>query len=282
MLLEEVISRDFTLKGHGKWLRAVEHDSLVVNTEDQVFFWNSKGIYYGNIKDWFEKVKNRKFNESAFIEIIPETVVEEPVEVVQDPALVELFYQAGIKHRDYWHDKRGYTDKTIDRFRLGFSGDFYTIPIFENGTFVNFQCRKDNPKTVKHWYRGVGPHSFNLGILRYYDWVVLTEGPSDAIMLRQHEIPAVSQTSGAGDIRMYAQNFHRFHGIKNIFIVYDNDLAGNTGSQKVQGIFGSRAKIYNMWDFPQAYDITDFFKDGHTRKDFINLLDTNSKETLDE
>lgn len=277
MLLQDLIAKDFTIVGTGRWLRTREHDSLVINTEEQYFFWNSRGIKYGKIKDWYEKVKKRKFE--GHVDIVPEEKpIEPPVKVVQLPELVDAFYRKGIPHREYWYDKRGYTNETIDRFRLGYSGEYHTIPIYEDGKFVNFQCRKDNPKRVKHWYRGVGPHSFNFSTLKHNSWAVITEGPVDAIMLRQNKIPAVSQTSGAGDVRLFVANFHKFHSLTNIYIVYDNDKAGRIGSEKLAKVFGNRARVYTMQDFDEGYDITDFFKDGHSREEFIDLLENRSEE----
>lgn len=278
MQLQDVIGQDYTLVGTGKWLRTLEHSSLVVNVEDQIFFWNSRGIY-GTVKDWYEKVKKVKYKKDAYIEIVPEPKPIEPVsEVVPLPELVNIFHTAGLAHRQYWYDKRGYTDETIDRFKLGYSGDWYTIPIYEFGKFVNFQCK--NYDGVKHWYRGVGPHTFGFGILKYNDWVVITEGPVDAIMLRQNNIPAVSQTSGAGDVRMFVRDFYLFNNIKKIYVVYDNDSAGQIGAKKIADVFGSRVRVYNMWDFAPKYDVTDFFKDGHKREDFMELLQK-SKEIVD-
>lgn len=281
MQLQDVIARDYTLVGNGKWLRTLEHDSLVIDVEAQRFFWNSRNIYYGTIKDWFEKVKHQRYTDN-FVNVVEEETPVDTPPVVPSPELVNLFYKYGKHNNDYWLNKRGYTEETIDKFRLGYNGEFYTIPVYENGNFVNFQCRKDNPKTVKHWYRGVGPHTFNFSILRQTDYVVITEGPVDCIMLRQNNIPAISQTSGSGDVRLFVKNFHHFYNIKNIFIVYDNDEAGNTGANKVGKVFGSRAKIYNMWDFTPKYDITDFFKDGNSKRDFLSLISAKSKEIISE
>ena len=34
-----------------------------------------------------------------------------------------------------------------------------------DGTFRNFQCRMDDPKKMRHWYKGVGPLLFNSDLL---------------------------------------------------------------------------------------------------------------------
>lgn len=158
---------------------------------------------------------------------------------------------------------------------MGFTGVWYTIPIFENGKFVNFQARKENPKTVKHWYVGVGPHSFNFSILKLTNWIVIAEGPVDAIMLRQNDIPAVSQTGGSG---YWNTDWNPlFATKKRIYVVYDNDYAGVIHANKVAYQWGRRAKVYNFEGQLPKYDITDYFKNGGTKDDFMHLLEKESR-----
>ena len=132
----------------------------------------------------------------------------------------------------------------------------------------------EHPKIMKHWYVGIGPHSFNFSILKLTNWVVITEGPVDAIMLRQNDIPAVSQTGGSG---FWDRNWNPlFAHKKRIYIVYDNDDAGKFHGNKVACQWG-RAKCYNFEGYPDKYDITDYFKNGGTKDTFISLLEKESK-----
>jgi DNA primase len=107
-------------------------------------------------------------------------------------------------------------------------------------------------------------------------WVVLTEGPVDAIMLTQNGIPAVSHTGSAG----YWNNswINYFTRIKEVYCVYDNDKAGHNGSIRVSyGLGVGRVKIYNMWEFDERYDVSDFFNDGGDSKKFLQLIKNNYK-----
>jgi len=282
-LLESLISEDFILVNSNKrFSKTQQHSSLVLDREKNIFYWNSKNIV-GGVYTYLTRV--RGYTKAQALEMIKDveenpylftnTKEKEVEEVVQYSPLVEIFYEYGKKFRDYWHNKRGYTDATIDEFKLGCTGIWYTIPIFEDGKFVNFQARMDTPKTIKHWYKGVGPHSFNFSILKLTNWVVITEGPVDAIMLRQNDIPAVSQTGGSG---CWNTNWNPlFATKKKIYVVYDNDDAGRFHGIKVASQWGRRAKVYNFEGQRDKYDITDYFKDGGTRESFMSLLEKESK-----
>jgi DNA primase len=288
MLLSELVAQDYTLIGTGRWLRAQEHNSLVVDSEKQIFFWNSRGIY-GNAFSWLTRVRGLSYAEakeivgndsndtSLFIPTVGDVVSSNNnTSVVPLPELVDLFWKMGKGNRDYWLDYRGLTDETIDRFRLGWTGEWFVIPIYVDGKFANFQCRKQNPKVVRPWYYGLGALPFNFSILTITDWVVITEGPPDAIMCRQNNIPAVSQTAGAGHFK--ASWLPKFGLVDKVYVVYNDDEAGNNGAKKTADWFGYRAKVFNFWDSgKQGYDITDYFKDGNSREDFIELLENKSK-----
>ena len=284
MRLEELIDRDYSVVGKGRYLRTLEHDSLVIDTEQQVFFWNSRGII-GDAYKWLIDIKgvsreeaNDILKDTGFYFPVRNVLRAEKPAVVVHAGLVEAFYTAGKKHREYWHDVRGYTDKTIDQFRLGYSGsEWYTIPIFVEGSFRNFQCRRHEPKGMKPWYQGLGTLPFNFSMLAVTPWVVLTEGPVDAIMLRQMDIPSASQTTGAGSIDIYRKLYSQFTNVDRIYICYDNDDAGNKGAKALGNLFGEKARIYNLWDFEDGYDITDYFKQGNSRTNLLTLFEEKGK-----
>lgn len=276
MNLQDLIGEKYTIVGSGKWLRTREHDSLVIDAERQIFFWNSKGIS-GDALFWCTHILGMDYKDAKnYIDYSKDISLYQIADNGKEtlptlyPALVDIFFERGKKHREYWYNVRGYTDQTINRFKLGYTGKWYTIPIYVKGAFKNFQIRLEEPKTIRYWYKHIGPHPFNFSILPTTTWAVLTEGPVDAIMLRQNDVPAVSQTGGSGhwDGRWVSDFSH----IKYLYICYDNNKAGDMFSQKVGNYFGDRAKIYNFWDFDKGYDVTDFFKDGHTVDEFMRLL----------
>jgi hypothetical protein len=280
--LEEIISRDYSIVGHGRYLKTAEHDSLVIDTTKQVFYWNSRDIS-GDIYDWLIKVKGltrqetRKYlqeHSPNYLRYLRNVVTQEKKDVVVNDSLIDSFYNLGKTNREYWKEQRGYTNTTIDLFQLGYTGEWYTIPIFEGGKFRNFQCRKPDG-AMKSWYRDVGPLPFNIDYVKLKPWFCLTEGPADAIMLMQHGIPAMSTNSGAGYFdTMWVS---RINGCKRIFIVYDNDKAGRKGAVNVGEKLGALAKIYTFDSYSDKYDVTDYFKNGGNAKKFTKILFNQSK-----
>lgn len=280
--LEKLMSQDFTfLSTHGRYLRTAEHDSLVYDRVRDAFFWNSRNLS-GGLFTYLTRVRNlpsqeaRKVaREATFADTLTLETPKKKEVIIPLPDLVEIFYERGKNHREYWYNERGYTDATIDNFRLGYTGEWYTIPIYVDGEFRNFQLRRNEPeRQSKSWYSGVGPLPFNFSILNYTDWVVIAEGPPDAIMLRQYDIPAVSQNSGAS---YWNPEWNpRFAKMKRIYIAYDNDKAGNDGARNLGKYWGQRALIYTFWGFRKGYDVSNYFKDGGTREDFMELLESAS------
>ncbi|MHA2274253.1 MAG: toprim domain-containing protein [Candidatus Kariarchaeaceae archaeon] len=287
MRIEELISNDQELisSGKGRYLRGAVNDSLVVDIEKQVFYWNSRGIA-GNSLDWLTKIKMMPIGDAYKVlgsqgdTLLPILYYErEKKDFVVSPSLVDSFFDFGKTNRDYWLYDRGYTHSTIDYFRLGFTGEWYTIPIWVNGRFKNFQCRKPEPKRMRPWYKGMGALPFNLDILSLGSkFCVLTEGPPDTIMLHQNNIVSISQTVGSSGWKVYRKYYMKFYPLDFIYICYDNDKAGDSGSVELAyQLFGSRAKIYNFWDFDEGYDVSDYFNNGGNKEEFMLLLQDKSR-----
>ena len=281
MRIEELISRDQFLEGDGRYLRGEVNDSLVVDTKRQLFFWNSRGIAGGPL-DWLTKIKGMS-KADAYKEvghhthISPLTYFSKKENFVVSPRLINSFFDYGKTHREYWVD-RGYKHSTIDYFRLGYTGVWHTIPIFLDGEFRNFQCRMSEPKRMRPWYRGMGALPFNLDILKFSsDLCVISEGPVDAMMFYQNDLPAVSQTVGAAGWKVYRKYYGRFTDLDEIFICYDNDLAGDGGAIELAIMFGHQARIYNFWDFDKGFDASDYFNSGGTKEELMKLLNEKSK-----
>ena len=75
-------------------------------------------------------------------------------------------------------------DSTIDRYRLGFHDGWYLIPLYEDGLFLNFQKRRDDPnKRINYWYNSSHPVILNAEILEFVDYIYITEGTVDSLYL---------------------------------------------------------------------------------------------------
>lgn len=276
-LLESLIDSDFGYKGNTNWGKSNEHSSLVVDRKRSLWFWNSKG-WSGDVIDYLILIRGmRKKEAQEYVKGIPSQNIsissdshsETPYE-----KLVDFLWENGKNDRDYWY-RRCLQDNIIDRFSLGFYKDWFTIPIYVDGVFRNFQCRREIPqKAIKPWYKNVGPLPFNFSILQFVRKVYITEGPVDAILLTQLGLPAISHTGGA----YYGWNaswFKYFFSIKEVTYIADNDtIGGNTswaGAMKVAKSLGEgRVKILRFSDKAKKYDAMDFFRDGGTMEEFLD------------
>jgi DNA primase len=288
MKIEDLIAKDFELEGHGNYLKGVEHDSLVVDLRKQLFFFNSRGIA-GDSFVWLTVIKGMSEKEAqAFMKANDTDHLYSFIhnfknnkEVVVYPKLVDVFFEDGVNNnRDYWYE-RGINDTTIHRFQLGWYEGWHTIPIFQDGLFRNFQLRRDDPKKrIKHYYRGVGTNLLNSDILRIVDTVFITEGPTDCLRLSQEGVPVVSHNAGAGG---WDTNwFKYFITQKQIYLIQDNDKAGRSGTQRIAENLGvSRVKIFTFSGYDEKYDIVDFFRDGGTKDQLLDLIYTKSKYSFE-
>ena len=272
-VLKNLIEEDYGIvQETERWWRADKHNSLVLDYEKGVFYWNSADIA-GGVPEYYKEVRGIA---------PPEIFVTRPSfsvdigftpkdEVVVYPKLVDAFWQLGTKHREYWH-KRLLTDKTIDRFKLGYNNEWYAIPVYKDGDFYNIQFRRDEPeKRITQKYKRP-PFLFNSGILGAVSEVIFAEGIVDAILLSQYGFPAISKNTGANG--WYPEWIKYFTQIDKIYFLFDNDSAGRKGMLRGTEIFGpERCVGYTFKDFDkQGYDVIDFFRDGNTKEDLTDLL----------
>lgn len=281
-ILFTLVGEDFGIKSTGpRYTKSLDHDSLVIDREKGIFFWNSESIV-GDPLIYLTKVRGYSFDTAkeylrnfGYTGTHVYTIQSNGEDVVVFPELVDTFYELGLDRRQYFYD-RGLTDYTIDRFQLGWYNNFNTIPVFENGTLRNFQMRKDNPKTIRPYYKGVGGLLFNSDILKLTDVVYITEGPVDAIVLAQNNLPAIS-TTVSGNI--LPQWYSKFVNQKIIYLVFDNDDAGQKEAKRVAKVLGvTRCRIYTFGEFEtKGYDPVDFFRDGYEVDEFVDLVKEKSK-----
>jgi len=261
--IEQVIGHDIELTESGqRYFRGVEHDSLVIDKQTNLFYWNSAGMW-GNALDWLTKI--RGYSVADALEVLQQYSAIPIRKVVFDGLfkpngpyykLLDVFYNLGKKHRDYWYG-RGYTDATIDAFKLGYTGIYYTIPIMFQSKLLNFQCRTPEKK-IRTWTRGLGIQPFNFDILPNTDWVVITEGPVDAIIATQYRIPAISLLPNALN---WDRNLSEYLAhIQEIYLFFDNDEAGLQGMRKVGKTFHNKCKVVDWEGYPEKFDVGDLLK----------------------
>jgi DNA primase len=280
-LVATLVEQDFGLKWNGgRWARSLEHDSLVIDTEKDLFFWNSENKF-GDALDYlifirkYSEKQAKEYLKSIHIGISPVAAVEVPY--VPYEKLVEILWVNGKSIRDYWYE-RTLTDNTIDRYRLGFFNGWFTIPLYSNNQFINFQCRRDKPeKRIKLWYKDTHftPVLFNEDVLKFTNTVFVPEGLVDCILLSQHGIPSVTKASGASYFN--PEWVSKFKNIKEIYYIADNDIAGIKGAKKTAQVLGlDKVKIFRFKDKKEKYDTGDYFKEGGNPEEFVKLVKENS------
>jgi len=285
-ILEQLISEDFGLesKDGSRWGKGEDHDSLVLDKERGLFFWNSKGIvgdtlvYLTRVRKYsFEKARKYLEQYENFVSTQVYTVDTDYGDTVVYPRLVEVFFDLGKskENREYMYN-RGITDETIDRFQVGWYNEYTMIPFFVNGTFRNFQMRMEKPiKKIKKYYKAK-PLMFNSDILKITNTIFFTEGPIDAMALIQNGLPAIS-TDFSGNV--LPEWYGKFLNQTDIILLFDNDKAGVTEAIKTAKVLGvDRCKIYTFQDFDEpSYDPVDFFKDGNTKEELLDLINEKGK-----
>jgi DNA primase len=277
--LAQLVKEDYGLTGNGRWLRSDIHSSLVIDSEKEIFFFNSRGIS-GNAFDYLTKV--RGLNSKLARSLLADNTAQLPNDSdfclqVKFEKLVDLFHSAGRNTRDYWY-KRLLTDQTIDRYRLGNFEDWNLIPIYNDGLFYNFQCRRDTPeKKIRFWYRDrdFKPVLFNKDILPFIDSVYIVEGMVDCLLLNQFGLPSVCSINGAdtwnpGWIKYFTK-------MKDIVYIADNDKGGVVGARRVSDSLGSsRVRIVRFKDEADKYGSLNFFQAGGTVDSFKQFIKDNS------
>lgn len=189
---------------------------------------------------------------------------------------------------DFLLNERGLTLETIKQFQIGWNGERYSIPIYDEAyNLVNIrlytrQPVDDRQKVIN--YRDEQGNTF--GRVRLYGIenivnpikaVVVAEGELDRLICESHGIPAVTSTAGAGSWdRSWTP---LFKNVQRVYACYDNDAAGVSASAKLlRRLTGICEVRILQWPegFPVKGDLTDYFVAGHTKDDFNKLLASNA------
>lgn len=164
----------------------------------------------------------------------------------------------------------------IDYFKLGY-GKFYgslwlVIPVYDAKKQVRyFKLRRDPNDTSNKCKFKFYPPSTEAGIygidtLLESKMIFITEGEFDRIVAFGKGIPAITTTAGASGFKREWIDLFKRVGTKQIYICFDNDKAGLTGSEKLgQAILEEMDFVEVYYTvLPQAVgeggDLTDYFK----------------------
>jgi hypothetical protein len=168
----------------------------------------------------------------------------------------------------YLRDNRGLSKKIIQRYRLGWDGHRYTIPIYdEDGELVNVRrydpWSKDAKDKMVSWSRGTGSRRlYGLDALEEFETVILVEGEMDKLIGRQYGLPTLTHTGGA---TAWDPAWNGYFEGKKVFICYDCDTAGRRGARKVYDHLKKVAAEVHIITLPlprDGDDLTNYFVDN--------------------
>ena len=199
-------------------------------------------------------------------------------------ANVKAWAEAARRNADlmrWFHEKRGFTDETVERYDLGWDGQRVTIPIRDaEGKLVNVRrylrdATGEQGKMLS-LMAGAGPDVTTRLFPGDHlpDDVILVEGEWDAMLARQHGFDnTFTVTSGAG---IWNPSLTGDFDKRRVTIVYDNDDAGMKGTVKIARILsssGATAMVLRIPNLPPKGDVTDFFvEQGRSPEELRSLL----------
>jgi DNA primase len=179
---------------------------------------------------------------------------------------------------------RGIPATIIEGHLLGWNGERITIPIFgENRRKVlGFRYAKsptdisDTPEVISDPDLGVQLYGLDR-LLRKPSRVVICDGEFNRLVLEANDFAAVCSTGGA-DVFLEEWAPY-FEGVRQVFICFNRDRAGEAAAKNVQAIL-PRARIVRL---PAcALDVTDFFVfQEKTKLDFEIILAAASMDEND-
>lgn len=219
-------------------------------------------------------------------DIVPLTSVADRIEPNRNQKEVDLTllterYHAELRNNKnaykYLAIQRGFTDETIDRFKLGYvrmhDHDWISIPSYEEGVPKLLKYRQVPPETQEKekYVREFGSKSilFNGDILEEEDDIFVCEGEFDTISLIQAGYEnAVGVTGGAGTL--LPQWYDKLVS-KRVTLIFDKDDAGQNAARDV---WATRLGIHKCWNViltDDVKDVNEFFL-KYTPEKFNEIL----------
>lgn len=268
-----------------------------------------KGVYYcqtchskGNIHTMLRYLEGLS-SEEAWTKLgdglkLPRPDGTRPTRPDIEPGLIQEYHKALMNLtgpiREVLKVRRGLTDETLKKFKLGWDGERITIPIYdEYNVLSNFRRYKWN-STEDNWkvLNYIDEYENSYGEVRIFgidrvvdetvDYLIWCEGEMDRISCEQHGFPTACATSGAGTWK--PEWVRLLKNKKRIYIAQDNDEAGRNATRKLcEKLYRVVDVFVIVWpeDFPVKGDITDFFvKCAQTTQDFQQLVD-NATQYID-
>lgn len=161
-----------------------------------------------------------------------------------------------------WLNARGISDEVLMHNNISVVNGQIVIPVYDyKGNFLFNKYRRDpfEDEGPKYRYdKGATAALYNIHNSWFpNDAVYICEGELDALALQSKGIFAVSTTGGSGT---FDPSWAELLEDRSVYICYDNDAAGISGTIKLLKIF-PHARVILIPQAPGMKDVTDFLKE---------------------
>lgn len=168
---------------------------------------------------------------------------------------------------------------TIQRFRLGWDGRRYAIPVYDDaGVLKNIRCYSNviEPKIINWPGWGSPPRLYPMDVLLHDPkTVVICEGEFDALLANQQGIPTVTGTGGVKSMGRWRESWSEWFRDKRVYVCFDRDRDGDINARRVIKKLERFAKKIQYIELPfpmgSGQDLTDYLLDGGTSSKFFKL-----------
>lgn len=262
--------KGLSLKGNGRWLRLEDHDSLVIDTINNSFIWNSKIDVYGDIINFVEayyevdfKTAVEELSGQSINELTRYEDTQEPKNVKPKkpytPIKFELDEINGIYSRMYAYliQTRGISKKTVDEFA------YKKLISQDTKGNINFKFKDENGHisfvkkgTTNSFFEYIDPE-FDIRGFRY----IRNKNPEKIERLAIYEAPVdlmsyidmFGVNSKTAYNAMYGLKFNTvlsnikdYPNIKELCLCVDNDKAGKEFIEKIKILARSEPILQNI------------------------------------
>ena len=211
--------------------------------------------------------------------------------ISNETSKIQSVENLNIKHLNYLKET-GVSEATALSFALKARGEYILYPQLDDKIIRGYKgisITKDKVKNKsKIFFEGYTAPLFYEFEVKKGRHIIFTEGEKDCLRLseeilknrKEKDYIAITVTTGAlsvpKDIIIELEKFNP----SGISIIYDNDNAGKEGAKKLAEVLLDKFKTVDIYSFSDGnkdgYDVSDFFNEGFTLQDMLNL----KKESL--
>lgn len=248
------------LCGNKNWKFYIEKDSGLWDCKicgEAGNLYQLKGKIYGNI------------SEISSTDIFKNKTPLNEDEIVK----TQTDLKTNVNAYKYLTETRKFSEDTIKKFKLGSNGEWITIPHIQDSKLWNIKYRNYVNKKFQR-VQGQPSILFNIdNIDKARETLVIVESETDCIAASQLGINnVVGLTTGASAFP--AEWVPYTLPFKTIYVCLNSDAPGQQGARKMAEKLGIE-KCKNV--ILPTKDVNDYLIDGHTSKEFIELIKTAKK-----